>query len=240
MLTELNFFADIFMRLLAGVPLTIQLAATAICVGGILGMCLVFMRISGRYLPDLIARGYISIFRGTPLLVQIYLIYYGLSQFPEVRSSFLWPFLRQPWWCAVLALSLNTAAYVAEIVRGSIITVAKGQIEAALAYGMKTSLIYRRIILPQAFVRMLPAYGNEIILMIKATSLASTITIMEVTGIAAQTISETYRPIEVFAVAGMIYLFLNFSAVFVIRQAEQRLSLKNSFDRNVQNARDYF
>lgn len=240
MLTELNFFADIFMRLLAGVPLTIVLAATAICFGGILGMCLVFMRISGRCLPDLIARGYISIFRGTPLLVQIYLIYYGLSQFPEVRSSYLWPFFRQPWWCAVLALSLNTAAYVAEIVRGSIITVDKGQIEAALTYGMRTSLIYRRIILPQAFVRMLPAYGNEIILMIKATSLASTITILEVTGIAAQAISETYRPIEVFAVAGMIYLFLNFIAGFLIQQAEQRLSPQNIFNRKTQNSRDYF
>ncbi|MCG8709402.1 ABC transporter permease [Brenneria sp. 4F2] len=224
MMTELNFLHDMLMRLLPGIPLTIQLAACAVFFGGILGLILALMRTSASSLLNLLAKGYITLFRGSPLLVQIYLVYYGLSQFPELRSSVIWPLLRQPWWCAVFALSLNTAAYVAEIIRGSIITVPRGQIEAALAFGMTTRQTYRRIILPQAVVRMLPAYGNEIILMVKATALSSTITLMEITGLAAQAISETYRPVEIFAVAGLIYLTLNFSAVYIIRLLEQRLS----------------
>ncbi|KAA9001424.1 ABC transporter permease [Affinibrenneria salicis] len=238
-MNELSFLYEMFMRLIPGIPLTIQLAASSVFFGGILGLMLALMRTSGLFVPDLFARGYISLFRGTPLLVQLYLIYYGLSQFPELRSSVLWPYLRQPWWCAVFALALNTASYVAEIIRGSISTVPRGQIEAAMAYGMTTSLMYRRIILPQAFVRMLPAYGNEIILMVKATALASTITLMEVTGLAAQAISETYRPVEIFAVAGLIYLGLNYLTVYIIRFLERSLSPTSVVSKHAQN-RNYF
>ncbi|KAJ9431815.1 ABC transporter permease [Pantoea sp. YR343] len=228
MLNEVTFMYEMFIRLLPGIPLTLQLAATSIACGGCLGLILALMRTCGWGVLDAFSKTYIALFRGTPLLVQIYLIYYGLSQFPELRSSVLWPFLRQPWWCAVLALSLNTAAYVAEIIRGSIITVPKGQIEAAMACGMSTALMYRRIIIPQGLVRMLPAYGNEVILMVKATALASTITLMEVTGLAAQAISETYRPVEVFAAAGVIYLGLNFLMVCFIRLLERKTSPESS------------
>ncbi|WP_208230184.1 ABC transporter permease [Brenneria izadpanahii] len=239
MMTELNFLHEMLMRLLPGIPLTIQLTACSVFFGGILGLILALMRTSGIRPLDLIAKGYMTLFRGTPLLVQIYLVYYGISQFPELRSSVIWPLLRQPWWCAVFALSLNTAAYVAEIVRGSIITVPRGQIEAALAFGMTTRLTYRRVILPQAFVRMLPAYGNEIILMVKATALASTITLMEITGLAAKAISETYRPVEIFAVAGLIYLGLNFSIVYIIRLLESRMSPTSAVAKQCQS-RNYF
>ena len=136
-------------------------------------------------------------------------------------------------------MSLNTAAYVAEIIRGSIITVPRGQVEAAMACGMSTVLMYRRIIIPQALVRMLPAYGNEIILMVKATALASTITLMEVTGLAAQAISETYRPVEVFAAAGVIYLGLNFLMVSIIRLLEKKTSTEASSGKQTLK-RSYF
>jgi octopine/nopaline transport system permease protein len=182
------------------------------------------MRLSGNLILDLIARGYIFVLRGTPLLVQLYIIYYGLSQFPELRRSFLWPFLREPYWCAVLALALNTAAYSAEIIRGGVLSVATGQIEAARAYGMSGFTLIRRILAPQALRQMLPAYSNEVILMVKSTALASTITMMEVTGLAAKLISATYRPVEVFICAGALYLLLNFVVTRIFKLLEYRLS----------------
>src|SRR5262249_38108012 len=151
-------------------------------------------------------------------------IYYGLGQFPAVRSSLLWPFLREPYWCAVLALTLNNAAYASEIFRGGILAVPSGQIEAARACGMSRLLLFHRIVLPLAIRSALPAYGNEMISMVKATSLASVITLMEVTGIAAKLISETYRAIEVFVLAGAIYLVLNFALTRLIMLAEHRLT----------------
>ena len=169
------------------------------------------MRTSGNGLLDQLARLYIFAFRGTPLLVQIYLIYYGLSQFPGLRQSFLWPFLREAYWCSILALTLNTAAYGAEIIRGGLSSVPAGQLEAARAFGMPRFLAFRRIALPLAMRQMLPAYSNEVILMVKSTALASTVTLMEVTGSAAKLISETYRPVEIFICAGVIYLTINFA-----------------------------
>ena len=145
-------------------------------------------------------------FRGTPLLVQIFLIYYGLGQFEAIRDSFLWTFFREPFWCAILALTLNTGAYTSEIIRGGIQSVPFAQIEAARACGMGRLLLFRRIVLPLAIRQALPAYGNEIILMVKASSLASTITLMEVTGIARGIIAKTFAPVEIFIVAGAIYL----------------------------------
>jgi octopine/nopaline transport system permease protein len=182
------------------------------------------MRLSGNRALDYAARSYVFVFRGTPLLVQIFLIYYGLGQFPEVRQSFLWPFLREPYWCALLALTLNTAAYSSEIIRGGILSVPFGQIEAARACGMSRSLIFRRIVVPQGLIVALPAYGNEIILMTRSTALASVITLMEVTGIASKLISETFRAVEVFVCAGAIYLLLNFAISRAIALLERRLS----------------
>lgn len=219
-----QFLNETFVSLVAAIPLTIELAVTSICLGAILALLLALARLSGVAALDWFARLYVFIFRGTPLLVQIFLIYYGLGQFPAVRHSVFWPFLRDPYWCAVLALTLNTAAYASEIIRGGLLSVPHGQIEAARACGMHRFLMFRRIVLPLAIRQALPAYGNEMISMVKATSLASIITLMEVTGVAAKIISETYRAIEVFVVSGAIYLALNFLLTRLIQFAEYRLS----------------
>lgn len=221
---DLAFLGETFVTLLGGVPLLIQLTVISVSVGAVFAVLLALMRLSGNPLLDYPARGYVFVFRGTPLLVQIFLIYYGLGQFTEIRQSAAWPFLRQPYWCGVLALTLNTAAYAAEIIRGGILSVPFGQIEAARACGMGGPLLFRRIVLPLAVRQALPAYGNEIILMVKATALASVITLMEITGLAAKLISETYRAIEVFIVAGAIYLAINFTITNAVSLIEYRLN----------------
>lgn len=216
--------AETFVSLVGALPLTLELAATAILLGAGLALALALSRLSGILVLDWLARLYVFVFRGTPLLVQIFLIYYGLSQFPAVRHSFLWPVLREPYWCAVLALMLNTAAYASEIIRSGLLSVPHGQIEAARACGMPRMMIFRRITLPLAIRQALPDYGNEMIAMVKATSLASIITLMEITGVAARIISESYRVIEVFVVAGTLYLAINFALARLIALLERRLN----------------
>ena len=218
------FLEETFVSLIGALPLTIELAVTSICLGAILALLLALARLSGIAALDWFARLYVFVFRGTPLLVQIFLVYYGLGQFPAIRHSIFWPFLREPYWCAVLALTLNTAAYASEIIRGGLLSVPHGQVEAARACGMHRIMLFRRIVLPLAIRQALPGYGNEMISMVKATSLASIITLMEVTGVAAKIISETYRAIEVFVVSGAIYLVINFALTRLIQLAEYRLS----------------
>ena len=221
---DLTFLRDTILALLSGVPLLLQLAFFSIAAGAVFAMLLALMRLSGYRALDWIASGYVFVFRGTPLLVQIFLIYYGLGQFPAIRDSIAWPFLRQPYWCALLALTLNTAAYSSEIIRGGILSVPFGQIEAARACGMSRWLIFRRITVPQGLRVALPAYGNEIILMTRSTALASVITLMEVTGIASKIIAETFRSVEVFVCAGAIYLVINFAISRLIALLERRLA----------------
>jgi len=218
------FIVETLELLISGIPLTLKLAFYSIAAGAVFAMLLALMRLSANRALDYAARSYVFVFRGTPLLVQIFLIYYGLGQFPEIRQSFLWPFLREPYWCALLALTLNTAAYSSEIIRGGILSVPFGQIEAARACGMSRSLIFRRIVVPQGLIVALPAYGNEIILMTRSTALASVITLMEVTGIASKIISETFRAVEVFVCAGAIYLLINFVVSRAIAYLERRLA----------------
>jgi len=219
-----DFLVETMKLLLAGVPLTFKLAFYSIAAGAVFAVLLALMRLSGSRVLDYAARSYVFVFRGTPLLVQIFLIYYGLGQFPDVRESVLWPFFLEPYWCALLALTLNTAAYSSEIIRGGILSVPFGQIEAARACGMSRALIFRRITMPQGLIVALPAYGNEIILMTRSTALASVITLMEVTGIASKIIAETFRPVEVFVCAGAIYLLLNFAISRAVALLERRLS----------------
>uniref|UniRef100_UPI003100E6B3 ABC transporter permease n=1 Tax=Neorhizobium sp. EC2-8 TaxID=3129230 RepID=UPI003100E6B3 len=221
---DLPFLYETFLTLVAALPLTLQLAASAIVLGAFLALGLALCRLSGITPLDWFARAYIFVFRGTPLLVQVFLIYYGLGQFREVRHSMFWVVLRDPYWCAVIALMLNTAAYSAEIIRGGLLSVPFGQVEAARACGMSRFMTFRRITLPLAVRQALPGYSNEMISMVKATSLASIITIMEVTGVAAKIISETYRAIEVFIVAGAIYLAINFVLTRLVVLGEYQLS----------------
>lgn len=221
---DIKFALETFWSLAAALPLTLELAATSIALGSVLALGLALARLSGILTLDIFARAYVFLFRGTPLLVQIFLIYYGLSQFPAVRHSIFWPLLREPYWCAVLALMLNTAAYASEIIRGGLLSVPHGQVEAARACGMGRLMIFRRIVMPQALRQALPGYGNEMISMVKATSLASIITLMEITGVAAKLISESYRVIEVFVVAGLIYLAINFALTRLVALAEHRFN----------------
>lgn len=219
-----SFLLETLLRLISGVPLALELAASSIALGAVLGFAIALLRLSRVAVFTAFAWLYVQIVRSVPLLVLLFLIYYGLSQFPAVRASILWPILRDPFWCALIALTINTSPYAGEIIRGGLLAVPHGEIEAARSCGMSGLLLYRRIILPIAIRQALPAYSNEIIAMVKATSLASLVTLMEVTGIAASIASETYRPIEVFVAAGVIYLAINFVITRATMLVEYRLS----------------
>ena len=211
-------------KLLEGALLTVELVVLALVVGMVFALPAALMRVSANWLLRGPAYAYIFFFRGTPLLVQIFLIYYGLGQFDAVREGILWPILREPFWCAIIAFALNTGAYTAEIFRGGIEAVPRGQIEAARAFGMSRAGCYRRIILPQAWRIALPAYGNEVILMLKGSALASTITLLDLTGMARTVIARTYMPVEIFLAAGALYLLLTFLFTNGYRLLERRLN----------------
>lgn len=222
---DLAFLGSTLATLLTGVPLTLKLAGCSVACGAVLAGLFAWMRLSGSAILSGISRAYVFVFRGTPLLVQIFLIYYGLGQFrPTLQAWGLWSFFREPYWCALLALSLNTGAYSSEILRGGIQAVPHGEVEAGRACGMSRFTLLRRVILPQALRQALPGYGNEIILMVKATSLASIITMLEVTGLAQKLIAQTFRAVEIFVCAGAIYLTLNFLVTRAVQALEHRLA----------------
>ncbi|MGE7468576.1 ABC transporter permease [Bosea sp. NPDC003192] len=221
---EIQFIFETFLSLLGGVPLTVQLAALAILGGLLIGLLVAGMRLSGRRVLIWPAWLYVQIVRSIPLLVLMFLIYYGLTQFSSIRASFLWPILREPYWCAVIALVINSSGYAAEVIRGGLQSVGRNEIEAARACGMSGFLLLRRIVLPLAVRQALPAYSNEMIAMVKATSLASLVTLMDVTGIAASIASSSYRPIGVFVAAGAIYLALTAALTQSVRLLEYRLT----------------
>ncbi|MBR9882719.1 MAG: ABC transporter permease [Oceanospirillales bacterium] len=211
-------------RLIDGVWVTLELVFLSGLFGLILAVPLALMRASHNRWLRILPFGYIFFFRGTPLLVQIFLIYYGASQFESVKESALWQVLREPYWCAIIAFTLNTAAYTAELIRGAIQAIPKGELEAADAFGMSRSLKIRRIVLPRAFGIVLPAYGNELILMLKSSSLASTITLLDITGAARTIIARTYTPLEIFFAAGMLYLLITAIMIGCFRLLERRLN----------------
>lgn len=220
---ELSFLLETMLAVAKGVPTTLTLVVLALLLGAPLSIALAMVARSRSVFFRSWAHGYVFVFRGTPLLVQIFIIYYGLAQFEFFRTSVVWPLLKQPFWCAVLALALNTGAYGSEIVRGAIASIPAGQIEAARACGMSGLLLARRVITPLALRVGLPMYGNEVILMIKATSLASTITLMDITGVASELNSETFRAFEVFGVAGAFYLGINLTAAQAFKWLEHAL-----------------
>ena len=215
---------DSIPRLMGGAAVTLQLVALAALAGFVIALFVALARLNRNPFLWMPAYGFIFFFRGTPLLVQIFLIYYGLSQFPEVRDSALWPILREPWWCALIAFTLNTSAYTAEIMRGAIQAVPRGQIEAAMATGMSRLTRMRRVVLPQALRIGLPAYSNEVILLVKASSLASTVTLMDLTGVARTISSVNYMPVELLSMAALIYLTINFILTRVFKLVEYLVS----------------
>jgi putative lysine/arginine/ornithine/histidine/octopine transport system permease protein len=210
-------------RLMQGATLTLELVAIAVLAGLILAIPLGIARTSKKWYISGLPYAYIFFFRGTPLLVQLFLVYYGLAQFDAVRESSLWPYLRSPFWCAAVTMTLHTAAYIAEILRGALQAIPKGEIEAARALGMSHSKALVHIMLPRAARIGLPAYSNEVILMLKASSLASTVTLLELTGMARTIIARTYLPVEIFFAAGMFYLAMSFVLVQAFKLLERWL-----------------
>lgn len=188
---------------------TLELVILSSAVGLLLGVVLGLLRLSKNPLVYGLPYLYIFFFRGSPLLVQMFLIYYGLGQFESVRESALWePVLSKPYWCAIIAFTMNTSAYIAEIVRGAILAIPQGELEAANAIGLSKAQTLRRITLPRAFGIMLPAYSNEVIFMIKGSALAATITVMDLMHITRDIAAKTYLHIELYLLAGAIYLLL--------------------------------
>ena len=221
---DLALLADSLPRLLDGTLLTLELLAVSLLIGGLLAHPIAFARLSENPLLRWPAYGYIFFFRATPLLVQLFIIYYGSGQFRhELEAVGLWGVLRQAWWCAVIGLSLNTAAYTAEILRGAMQAVPGGEIEAARAVGFPRWLIYRRIVLPRAYLMALPAYGNEVVLMLKGTALASVITLYDLMGV-TRVLFSRYFALEMFFYAGVIYLLLAFAIGRLLSYMEYRLS----------------
>ncbi|VVN76444.1 ABC transporter permease [Pseudomonas fluorescens] len=200
-------------KLAQGATLTLELVAIAVILGLLLAIPLGIARSSRRWYVRALPYAYIFFFRGTPLLVQLFLVYYGLAQFDAVRGSIFWPYLRDPFWCATATMTLHTAAYIAEILRGAIQAIPPGEIEAARALGMSRPKALFYIILPRAARIGLPAYSNEVILMLKASALASTVTLLELTGMARTIIARTYLPVEIFFAAGMFYLLMAYVLV---------------------------
>ncbi len=209
-----------FFLVLSGLDNTILLLFISLPLGFVLALLFALGRVSKiRFLSRTIT-SYIFVIRGTPLLVQIYLIYFGLGSVKFIRESFLWYALKEPFWCGVIALTINTVAYGAEIFRGGIQSIEKSQVESGLSLGFGKFLLLRKIILPIAIRKVLPSYGNELILMVKATSLVSLTTYMEMTGIARKIMAKTFAPVEAFIAAGILYLFLNFLMVQFVKYLE--------------------
>ena len=213
-----------FPKLLNAAVVTLKLLSVSLIVGLFIGLLFAILRLNKNIFINKFAYGYSYVFRGTPLLVQIFIIYFGLGQIESLRSSFLWLILKEPYWCAIIAFALNTGAYTSEILRSAFQTIKPGIIEAGKSLGISNKIIFYKVQIPIAIRQSLPAYGNEIILMLKGTSLASTVTLMDLTGVAKYIISTTFKPIEVFIVAGGIYLFMTFIIHNVIKFLEKKYS----------------
>ena len=221
---DLELMINSFPKLLNAAVITLKLLSVSLIIGLFIGLFFAILRLNKNIFINRFAYGYSYVFRGTPLLVQIFIIYFGLGQIEYLRSTVLWVVLKEPYWCAIIAFALNTGAYTSEILRSAFQTIKPGIIEAGKSLGISNKVIFYKIQIPIAIRQSLPAYGNEIILMMKGTSLASTVTIMDLTGVAKYIISTTFKPIEVFIVAGGIYLFMTFIIHNVIKFLEKKYS----------------
>jgi len=205
-----------------GLGTTVQLVALSLGCGLALAIPVALLAASRRWWLRMPATAYIYVFRGTPLLIQMYIIYYGLAQFEAVRESLLWPVLREAWWCALVSFALNTTGYTGEILRGAIANTPHGEVEAARSVGMSQWQIHARIVLPSAFRRALPAYGNEVIFMLHGSALAGVITLVDLFGAARIVNSRHFVPFESFIAAGAFYLGLTFVIAWLFKRWERR------------------
>jgi polar amino acid transport system permease protein len=221
---DFSLVTDSIPKMLSGIGITFQLMFLSGVLGLILAVILLLMRISGKWYLSWPAQVHIYIFRGTPILVQIFIIYYGLPQFEFIRESVFWPILREPFGCAILALTLNTGAYVSEILRGGVLGVDRGILEAGAALGLSARQKFIYLTTPIAARLALPAYSNDFISLMKATSLASTITLLDMTGIARTIVAQTFAPYEVFISLAIIYMILTWIIQKTFGRIEKYLS----------------
>ncbi len=220
-----DFLAENLPYFLEGALLTVQLAALSCALGFVIALPVALARLSHNRALFGLSTAYVFFFRGTPLLAQIFLIYYGSGQFrPELDSVGLWTFFRDPWFCAVLTLTLNNGAYTSEILRGAIAAIPRGEVEAACALGLKPWMRLRLVILPRAIRIGLPAYINQVVYQIQATSLVSIITMMDITGVARSMGARDFTFYEAFGLAAVLYLILVYGVILVARRIERRLN----------------
>lgn len=211
-------------RLFDGLWITLGITGLSVIIGLFLAVPLALMRLSTFKLLQWPSYFFVFYFRGTPLLVQLFLVYYGSGQFRlELTELGLWGYFREAYFCAVFTLTLNTCAYTAEILRGAIQSVPKGEIEAGRACGMSGVLLYRRVVLPSALRTAWPAYGNEVIFLMQASSLVSIITLLDLTGVGRRIISETFAVYEVYILVALLYLAITYLLAFVFSRVEKRL-----------------
>ncbi|MCD1633672.1 ABC transporter permease subunit [Martelella mediterranea] len=207
---------------LEGAKLTLVLTFFALLLAFAIAVPLSFLRNSNNRAIRGAVHAYTLVFRGTPLLVQLFLIYFGLAQFELIQTSFLWPWLSSPMVCVLMALALNSGAYTTEIFAGALRHIPHGEIEAARAFGIPPLAAARRILLPAMLTRALPLYGNEMIMMLHATSLASTVTLLETTGVARQISLNDYIQFEPYVTAAGIYLVMTFVLVSAFQLVQRR------------------
>lgn len=206
----------------AGTWMTLQLTFLALLIGFLIALPAGVARARKTRGWSPAINAYVYLFRGTPLLVQTFLIYYGLSQFEWVRDSWVWTFLRSPWWCALIAFSLNSGAYATEIIRGAVETTPRGEIEAANALGLSRRQVDFLVLVPSAMRRALPQYGNEVVFMVHGTAIASVITIQDILGAGRTLNARYYLAYEGFLTAAVLYMAITFLLIFLFRQLERR------------------
>ncbi len=217
-----------FSNYTSGLWITVQLLFFSLLLGMSLSLTVVSMRRSKSRFLTVPAWLFIYFFRGTPLLVQLYIIYFGFGQFVWVQGNFLWPIFKDPFLCGILALSLNNAGYTAEIFYNSICTLNRGEQEACKAFGMNRFQYIRRFLLPSMLRRSLQAYSNEVIFMLHATALVSLLTVLDITGVARKFYADYYIPFEAFITAGFFYLCLTFFISFIFQRIEKKTAIPGS------------
>lgn len=224
-MTEL--FAKALPVLLQGFWITLQIGLSAIVLATLLGLVAALMRESSHTPLSSLAFLYSTLFRGTPLLIQLFLLYYGIGAMEFIREQpLLWWLFSDGARCAILAIGLNSGAYMSEAMRGGLQSVDPGQVDAAKAFGMRPTQVFWRVRFPLAVRQAFPAYSNELVLAIKGTSLASTIAVMELTGLARQLMSQSYLIIETFMIAGLLYLAINMTLLGCAWLVERQLGMR--------------
>lgn len=223
-MNPLEVLADYWPRLLDGTLMTIKLTLMGAIIAAFFSPMLALVRTQASPVAQAPLRLYISFMRGTPILAQLFLIFYGSGQFrPFLQEWGLWGFFRDPFNCALLAFALNSTAYQTEILRGGIMGVPQGEVEAAKAIGMSRWQVLRRVTFPHAYRIAWPALGNEVILLMKASALASIVTVFDLLGRTRQVFSKTFD-FSVYLWAALIYLCITALFVLIWRQAERYLS----------------